>query len=355
MSKIAHPFNAAKLLWHREKIELFRSGAFTKGPVSLEWDLSNVCPHDCGFCSFGTSESHGYRQQNWQSFPFDRAMSIIPELIECGVESVTLTGGGEPTIHPKFVAIAAALTPLQWGLVTNGQLLTDARAEVVAEGAKFVRVSLDSGTQETHGKMHRPKKPCFDDIIDNIRAMASRTTHPTIGASFCVTDTNFHEIGICAAKLKDAGANYLEVRPTYPTTWRGDGWDFALSNVTSAINALSDARASHENGTFKIIGMIERFDSLSNYSKGYSKCQIGPLTSVLGADGRLWHCCVQRGMDGFCIGNVLDGPFADVWASAQAKRMADVIDVKQCPRCRYDGYNALVQGLDTDAMHLAFV
>lgn len=360
---VAHPFNPGKLLWHRKEIEQMFAGTPTSGPVSLEWDLSNTCNHGCAFCSFGTEESQGYRFQNWQKFPTERAFALVPELAEAGVQSVTFTGGGEPLMHDKAPELMQAVhdAGIAFGLVTNGALMNAKVRDVLSKHAVFVRVSLDSGTPETHRIMHRTRVLQFDDILKNMAALIAsadghkRTRPLTVGASFCVTDTNWSEIGQCAARLKAIGANYLEVRPTYPTTWRGDGWDFALTNISNAVRALTDARDAYNDDTFQIIGVLDRFASLENPEKGYSKCQIGPLTSVLGAEGSLWHCCVQRGQDAFKLSNVLKQSFADAWKEAQAKRMADIIDVGKCPRCRYDNYNRLLEGIESQSMHQDFI
>ena len=101
--------------------------------------------------------------------------------------------------------------------------------------------------------------------------------------------------------------------------------------------------------------MIDRFEALAKPEKDYDRCQIGPLTTILGADGRLWHCCVQRGQPGFDLGNILEGSWAEVWQAAQEKRLVDRIDVKKCPRCRYDNYNRLLASVDADTMHVSFV
>lgn len=352
------PFTAHKILWHRDKVQLALRRQPTKAPISLEWDLSNTCPHDCPFCSFGTSESHGYRQQHWQMFPFERAVDLIPEMAKAGVDAITFTGGGEPLMHPKAARIMELTSDvaIPWGLVTNGYLLKGDVADRVLSDARFVRVSLDAASGPTHQAMHRPKGEQWETILANIADVARRRPQTlTIGASFCVTDLNWQEIGLCAAQLKGLGAQYLEVRPTYPTTWRGDGWGLGLSNISQAKIALEDAKREFNGPGFQVVGLIDRFAALEHPDKDYRRCQIGPLTTVLGADGRLWHCCVQRGMDGFALGSVMDGDFADVWARAQAQHMADQIDVQKCPRCRYDNYNRILEGMETDQLHASFI
>jgi radical SAM protein with 4Fe4S-binding SPASM domain len=170
-------------------------------------------------------------------------------------------------------------------------------------------------------------------------------------------DQNLKEIYKAAKDVRDAGGDYLEVRPTFPTEWRGDGWGNALSDVDAARTELEHAKLHLNSPTFRVIGMIERFDSLTEVpQKGFTKCRIGPLMTVIGATGDLWHCCVQRGQDFFKIGDVLTTGFKDAWRQAQKRKMADEIDISKCPRCRYTGFNQLIEkAFLADDMHANFV
>jgi MoaA/NifB/PqqE/SkfB family radical SAM enzyme len=354
------PFTPLKLLRHSDRVEAMLAGEPTY-PISVELDLSNTCPHDCPFCSFGTSTSQGYRQQNWVQFPVPRVYTLIDELAGCGVKSVTLTGGGEPLIHKEIVAIIEHLnrSPLQWGLVTNGFLLRGDVLKPIAEGATFVRVSLDAGSDRTHAFTHGLAKGQhqFETILENMSQLRkSADDRLTIGASFCVVDQNFKEIYQAGKRLRDLGANYLEIRPTFPTDWRGDGWVDGLHFVDEARVELEHARLHLETSTFKIIGMIERFDSLRDESKRFSKCRIGPLMTVIGAEGSIWHCCVHRGIPEFRVGEVITEGFKAAWGKVLARNIEDEIDVTKCPRCRYAGYLELLENAYLkDDMHANFV
>lgn len=355
------PFQPLKLLRHAPRVEAMLRGE-TVYPVSVEFDLSNRCPHDCPMCSFGTSKSEGYRQQNWVTFPTQRALDLLEEFAALGVQSITFTGGGEPLMHPQaaqLMARAAALG-LAYGLVTNGVLLVDRVRDVVADSATFVRISLDAGTSDTHRITHGIEHAQFDRILANLRALRLRAPGLTIGASYCVQPANVREILTAAQVVKDTGGSYLELRPTYPTTWRGDGWSGALTKQEHQIAAAQAqaARALLDDDGFQVIGLTDRFAAVAgDYEKGYAQCHIGPLTTIVGADGRLWHCCVQRGMEGFSYGSVLPNtPFKEVWDTEQHRRMRADIDVTKCPRCRYDNYNRVIEGAFLrDGLHAAFV
>jgi len=361
MSHGITPFNWMKLLRHSDTVESSLRGDWC-APISVELDVNNRCSHGCRFCSFGTVETQGYRQQNWMEFHVERLLPLLGELRECGVKSLTFTGGGEPLEHSKIGLILETATGLgfEWGVVTNGSGLRGRAQRAIAAHATFCRVSLDAGTSDTHQHTHRVATPQFHQILDNLRhtRVLAGDRDCTLGASFCVMRRNWQEIYQAAQLVKEHGGNYLEVRPTYPTDWRGDGWndDLTHEEVVAAKVELSHAQTHLNDDTFEVIGMVDRFDSLHGYTKGYTQCRTGAVSTVIGADGRIWQCCVQRGQDGFEIGNVMHAPFREVWQSQAHKAVVGAIDVAKCPRCRYDQGNRIIeQAFLSDTMHTNFL
>ncbi len=119
------PFTPFKILRHSDRIEKMLAGEVVY-PVSVEIDLANICSHSCPWCSY-----NGFRQENWVAFPDARIFTLIDELAECGVKSITFTGGGEPLVHRLAAEIFthAYRKGLQFGLVTNGRRLEAERLE----------------------------------------------------------------------------------------------------------------------------------------------------------------------------------------------------------------------------------
>lgn len=349
------PFTPLKLLRHSEKVQHMLQGGVVY-PISVEIDLSNICNHGCPWCSY-----NGFRQENWKSFEGARVLALLGELAEVGVKSITFTGGGEPLVHQQAAEIfqRSADLGLQFGVVTNGRRLEGRVVEVLAKHASFVRVSLDAGTAQSHQLLHATAVPEYDRILKNIAALRTKAgDRLTIGASFCVFDVNRFEISAAAARVKAAGGNYLEVRPVFPTEWRGGGFGNPLTAdyVDDARLELENAQRITNGDGFRVIGMIQRFDQVFDKAKPYERCHIGPLTTVINADGFIYHCCQQRGMPAFRAGSVLNQSFKDVWWNAQHQAMVRSIDVTKCPPCRYDGYNQIVEeAFMQDALHVNFI
>lgn len=353
MSLELTPFTPLKILRHADRIDAMLKGQRVY-PVSVEIDLANVCNHQCPWCSF-----NGFRQDNWVRFPTPRIFTLLDELRAVGVKSITFTGGGEPLVHAQAAEIFlhAHNLGLEFGLVTNGRRL-EGRVLDALRPAKFVRVSLDAGTEQTHQLLHATATPEFHRILGNLAMLRAAAPATTIGASFCVFDANLFEIGLAASHVKANGGNYLEVRPVFPTEWRGGGFSSPLTadHVDDARRSLDDAKATYDGDGFRVLGMIHRFDQVFDPRKPYTKCQIGPLTTVINADGFIYHCCQQRGMPNFRAGSVFTLPFEAAWFNAEHQRMVAAIDIAKCPPCRYDGFNAIIEhGFEGDALHANFI
>jgi radical SAM protein with 4Fe4S-binding SPASM domain len=351
------PFTPFKLLLHSDKVNDMLAGKVTY-PIGVELDLSNICNHSCGWCSY-----NGFRQENWKSIDTPRVLALLDELAAVGVRSVTFTGGGEPLVHKHAEAILTKASQyFEWGLVTNGRRMEGNLAAIIARHATFVRVSLDAGTTQTHQLLHGTHLPEYTRILKNMAQVVAlgkdREKPLTVGASFCVFDVNHHEISRGAERVKATGANYLEVRPVFPNEWRGGGFGNPLTeeHVEKARTALAEAKATHDGDGFRVIGMIHRFDQVADRTKPYEKCHIGQLTTVINADGNIYHCCQQRGMPNFVVGNVLTQSFQDAWLTTMHRQMMANIDVTRCPPCRYDGFNQIIEeAFMQDGLHSNFI
>jgi MoaA/NifB/PqqE/SkfB family radical SAM enzyme len=132
----------------------------------LELHITYTCPEACTFCS----EEH--RMRDFRAFPvtFGRAARVLREQAARGVQAVHLTGG-EPTIHPQFVAILAVAKRLgmRTSIGTIGTRLADPvfAAEVgnLLDEALF---SLHGPTAVVHDAQTR-RAGSFDRLVAAVR------------------------------------------------------------------------------------------------------------------------------------------------------------------------------------------
>src|SRR5262249_41034219 len=140
-------------------------------------------------------------------------------MAERGLRSVILIGGGEPTLYPKFADFVGFLKSLQLqvAIVSNGS-----RGDRLAHAAEhldardWIRLSLDSGSNELFVAMHKPVSPTLDldEVCSWIPRIKERNPAVRVGFSYIIVWggasrsgeailENIHEIVLAAQRAKD--------------------------------------------------------------------------------------------------------------------------------------------------------
>lgn len=76
-----------------------------------------------------------------------------------GLEHITLSGAGEPTLNTRFAELIAGikgLTPVKIAVLTNSSLLSDSEVRRQVRGADLIVPSLDAVTQQLFFRINRP-------------------------------------------------------------------------------------------------------------------------------------------------------------------------------------------------------
>ncbi len=192
-------------------------------PLSINLDLTTACNYACDHCIdwdiLNSKEKH----------EDDQLRASIERMAERGLRSVILIGGGEPTLYPGFVDFVAFLKRLglSVAVVTNGS-----RGDRILQAAPhftkgdWVRLSLDSGSNDTFVRMHHPSKKSLtlDEICSWIPKIKAANPQLTLGFSFVITWVggsrgdvqvveNIHEMVDAAKRASDASFDYISFKP----------------------------------------------------------------------------------------------------------------------------------------------
>ena len=142
-------------------------------------------------------------------------------MVERGLRSVILIGGGEPTIYPGFSDFVRFLKDLelQVAVVSNGSR-GDKLLEVadVLDERDWVRLSLDAGSDELFRAMHKPVKKSLtlDEICAWIPKIKERNPALQIGFSYIIVwggasredvaiHENIHEVVMATERARRFG------------------------------------------------------------------------------------------------------------------------------------------------------
>lgn len=108
-------------------------------PIQLHIAPTSKCNLKCSFCSVANRDRH-----EELNFPF--IVDFVSKLKAQGLESVEITGGGEPLLYPKFGDLVKFFTDnlgLKVGLITNGTLLSKADFSAL-DKLTWIRISLNA-------------------------------------------------------------------------------------------------------------------------------------------------------------------------------------------------------------------
>lgn len=351
-------FNPSKILQHLDRVNDFFKGKNVY-PVTVEIDPSNVCNHDCVWCTF-----EHFRGKSNAVMPEDMLRRTLGELKENGVKAIVWTGGGEPMTNKCLFPVMdfAHNLGLEMGTFTNGALLNETNSRQIVEQCKFIRVSLDAATGDTHARLHRPRNSEADNfykILENLSRLVQlkKKSHSriTIGTSFLVNDENFHEIYQAAKLVKELGVDYFQIKPVVIF----DGTQLDTSIFIKAQPFIMDAEAIAEKG-FDVFSLDYKFKDLMdpehNYGRQYTECLGHSFIGTIGADGEVYLCCHLRGLPEYSFGNLHEKSYVEIWDGAQRQEAIRRIDFKKCqPLCKAHEINKILHYIKYPERHSNFL
>jgi len=340
-----------KILGQRERLISYLNGE-TIPPVTVEFNLTNRCAHDCWFCS----DIVRREESNFTKLPWEVVKRTIEDFADMGVKSITFDGGGEPTLHPQFDEAfeLAHHLGIKCGLTTMGELIkSDRKRDVVAYYADWVRISIDSASNETHQVMHRSKPGAYERVIENARELRKRNPKLVLGYSFIISDHNVHEVIPAIETAYREGFSYIDFKPLLL-----NGERFYLPehlDIKGVIQSY-DGRSSPY-GEFRVYAVDLIGNSIA--APNFSICQSHNFVANVGANGNVYVCCAHGKLEGkpdrvftkeeVTLGSLHNESFKAIWYGEKRKSITKFFlekdNVKRCPTCRFGNHNEVLECL----------
>ncbi|MFC2171857.1 radical SAM protein [Acidobacteriota bacterium] len=201
---------------------------------------SKFCPFDCVYCQYGHTQLHTLDESKGEDCPtvselkgaLTKALSEIP-----APEYLTLSGNGEPTIHPDISGIVDMMSAVR------DQMAPEAKTAVLSNSTTVNRpgvrkalskldvriMKLDAGTEEV---FRRFNVPCdgveFEELVAGLAALESVTIQTLFAAG---SDGNFTQENIdawieCLKRIKPVAIQIYSLdRGTLPRDLKQIGLD----------------------------------------------------------------------------------------------------------------------------------
>jgi organic radical activating enzyme len=285
------------------------------GPVSINLDLTLACDYRCAHCI----DSH--LLNGGRHLPLEIVRGTLDVLSGKGLRSVILIGGGEPTLHPHFEAVVAAIKKLdlECAIASNGG--HNERISSIAPllgAADWIRLSLDAGTDETFQALHRPRKPVrLEHICHTAGELKQREPQVQLGFSFVVmwqapgqpfnpAVTNVREMRQAAVLAKEHGFDYISFKPMLVRNAdRAEVVNCAGVEATATLGEIRDnlgAAQSVADSRFRVVpsrNLVALLDGhgLQRSALQPNECHMQYFRQVVSPTG-VFACPAHRGNEG---------------------------------------------------------
>lgn len=356
MNRNTTPYSNLKIFHHPEVLDKVKRGDRCT-PLYIRIKPTNVCNHNCYYCHYKNSYLDLDEYNPADYIPHDKMMEIIDDMGKMGVKAVTFSGGGEPLVYPYIEETMEKVlqTGIDLSIITNGSLLADRKAEILAH-AKWVRISIDSIDPQNYARNRGISENAMDILLNNIQNFAAiKDEHCEFGVNFVVGKENYKEITELAVTMKKLGVNHVKFAPLISNETEEYHKDIK-DEVIQTLNKLSEELNSDK---FKIIDLYTGdFDHYEVFKRTYSRCPMKEFICIIAANSKVYYCQDKAYLSDGCVCDLKHQSFMEGWYSEEVIKKSKEFDAKlMCKQhCVHDSRNELINSwLDMDMNHVNFI
>ena len=298
-----------KLLYHREVPQF--------SPIHIQWIPTNKCNLNCTCCSCK-------KRDKSLEMDLEIAIKVIEDFASLGVKAVTITGGGEPLLHPyiKEMIDKFAECNIKIGLVTNGILL-DTLAEDTIRKLTWCRIS--STDERDFGNKTK------NELLRSIKIPVDWAF------SYVVSDSpNLYAIKRMVQFANQHNFTHIRLVADLLDVGRVD------STFTSIRKYLKD------------IDNLVIYQP-RNSSKPCKSCLIGYIKPLIGPDFQMYHCCgVQYALKKKSLDLPKELSMGSALELNKIYQTSTPFKVN-CVRCYYTQYNDILHSVQKGLKHKEFI
>ena len=345
-------FSSDKILKHIDRVNDWLSGC-NPPPITVEIDMTNLCNHKCPECV-----SSYFRMPDASSLSKELSSRIIGELKEAKIRGLIFTGGGEPLCNVYTIGAVelAKGFGLDIGFITNGALLDKDAGRTLLNCCTWIRISVDASDEVMFQKTHGMNGKEFKLILENVKELANikRQTGSscTIGVGYLTSEATISGMTDAAKVCSRMNVDYIQFRPMQ--IHHGGKFDYHWADADKHIEEC----LKYSRNGYKVLFSRHKYDMMKDakFGRNYGKCYGHQFATVISASGKMYVCCHLRGYEKYCIGDLRQNSFEEIWNSEHRKKVCEGIDFKDCiPLCRDNTFNQILWNIKEPREHVNFL
>ncbi len=316
---ITGKYSTLKIFHHPEKVKSLLEKKVTS-PLYVRVKPTNNCNHDCEYCLYHPEYSGIHQTVNKRDeIPKEKMIEVLDDFKEMGVKAISLSGGGEPLLHPNITEILDKTleNKIRLSMITNGQALKGRPAELLYN-ADWVRVSLDYCTPEMFSKIRRRPEENFDIVRQNIQQFA-KNKNPScdLGVNCVVSEYNFDRLLDIAELCKGLGVDNLRFSP-FQRFSQTEFLEYHKGLKDKVIEQIKKAKELQDTN-FSVGSSYEGYFKGDTNKREYPRCFYMEIVPVVAADQNVYTCHNNAYEPFGKVGSIKNQSFKEVWFSKETK------------------------------------
>ena len=304
---------------------------WSKRPITADIFLTDYCNNKCRYCTY---DEWGLKRTN-RYMSLENVKKYVMRLYDLGVRGFIFTGGGEPTVHPKFEEICKWMDEkgFSYGINTNLN-------ELKLVKPKFLKVSLDAWNESTYKKFRGVT--AYGKVRQNIITYdAWRKEHSpatSLGIQMVVLDPK--DIEFFYSENADLPVDYISFRPVESKLAEFYSNENAKEQKLSIIRTLKRLSLSDSR-----VKLNYKWNFIQPENK-LSKCAANWSQMAINEKGQVMYCCNKPTE---IVGHIMDDDILDKKA-----RYNTNMELCRIP-CRLTGPNEALKHILRDKDSSCFI
>lgn len=327
------------------------------GPVAVEFHWTSKCNYKCIHCSYSS------RRRIKKNLSDEVIRSVIGDLINLKTQGVYLSGGGEPTTVEGWAGYAGQLMRhgIEMALITNGAALKKSHLSVL-RNMNYIAISIYSDDEGEYRQITGGRS--FNKQFDMPSMIKDEGNRTVVGARCVLNRINYRRVVSIYQRAMDAHFDYIIFIPSVDyedanVSLSHDEMDTIQSIVRGYYGIFDFSRTNIDSLLERKIRHYEAADYRMDFSAPPAECSAVSIrgNAFINYDGGVYLCQPHIGDPRFCIGDVTETTFNQIWNS---KRHCEVIDIlnKQfaeglCKNCRSINFNKAADVYDKNPSLIA--
>ncbi|MBL7197978.1 MAG: radical SAM protein [Candidatus Omnitrophica bacterium] len=290
------------------------------GPERIIFDVNTECNINCIYCTDHCLSSKVHLPA--ARIKYKKFKEIIKQAKDLKVQKITLSGDGEPTLHPNIEEMIELVKKENFGLdiETNLTFKTSFLKSILKIDS--LNVTLSASNQESYTGIQSPRdKDIFLRVMENLRILSKlkeRYQKPQLFIGFIINKENYREI-IPMLRL----AENFKIDKIYfqmmdmDVTRETESLLLDKKDKRQLRSILSSVDFKKYSTNHNLKKLLENLINTDKSSYSLKACYIGWFYLIIKYNNEVFFCC-QNDKKSRMIGDIKKNSLKEIWQGRKA-------------------------------------